>query len=168
MLNVKLNTVYYHQGKYTIYLDHETKFYFTNRRKANDFLVQLSKKMDEAVLFISEALSDLTEFYNLYSLADEDYKFKFEVKTSIDYLNNRIAWVTQRHDSTNSQAIVIQSINGCYRELTQAFSCIKDKAAQRNDTLTKRRCELRLDIIDMYSHNYLHSDFGYQAQMKAV
>lgn len=168
MLNIKLNTVYYQQGKYTIYLDHETKFYFSNKRKAQDFLVQLSHKIDKSMLFISETLTDLLEAYNLYNLADDDYKFKFEVQNSIEYINNRIAWVTQRHDSTNSQAIVIQSINGCYRELTQAFSLIRDKAAQRNDTIAKKRCELRLDIIDMYSSNYLHSDFGQQVQMKVI
>jgi hypothetical protein len=168
MLKLKLNTVYFHDGKYTIYLDKETKFYFSNKRKAQDFLTQLSKRIDQSLLFITESTSQLTEFYNLYSLDDDDYKFQFEVKNCLEYLNNRIAWVTHRQGSDNRQAIVIQSINGCFRELTQAFSLIHDKAARRNDTLLKRRCELRIDIINMYSENYMHSDYREQAQMKAV
>jgi hypothetical protein len=153
MQKVKLNTIIYSEGKYSIYLDPETRYYFSNKRKAQDYLRLLSVQTDKAILFITEALDRLTEFYNLYNLADSDYEFKFKVKSCIDYLNNRIAWISERHGSENSQALIIQAIHGCYSELIQAFTLIHDKAATRNDTILKKRCALRIEIIEMYADN---------------
>jgi len=151
MQKIKLNTVTYHNGKYLIYLDRETKVYFTNKRKAQDFLTQQGQRTDKALLFISETLTTLTDFFRLYNLADYDYKFKFEVKNSIDFISDRISYVTERCGGDNRQALVMQAINGCYRELVTAFTAIRDKAIERNDALLRRRCELRIEIVNLYS-----------------
>lgn len=151
MQKIKLNTVIYHNKKYVVYLDRDTKVYFTNKRKASDFLTQQGQRTDKAILFISETLTTLTDFFRLYNLADYDYKFKFEVKNSIDFINDRITYVTERTGGDNRQALVMQAINGCYRELVGGFTAIRAKAIERNDALLRRRCELRIDIINLYS-----------------
>ena len=153
MQKVNLNTITCVKGKYVIYLDRDNKFFFSNKRKAQDFLTQFSKKLDMALLFIIEHLDTLTEFSNFYNLADSDYKFKFEVKISIDYINNRIEWINEHTASENRQEFVIQAIHGCCAELLQAFTLIHDKAATRNDTIQKKRCALRVEIIEMYAAN---------------
>jgi len=70
MQKIKLSTITYYKGKYVIYLSSDVKYFFSNKRKAQDFLSQLSKKLDIALLFVIENLHSLTEFYNLYNLAD--------------------------------------------------------------------------------------------------
>jgi len=169
MQKIKLNTILYYQGKYIIYLDAQTRLSFTNKRKAQDFLRTISARIDKAHLFITEAYSDLSEFYNLYNLADDDYKFKFEVKSSLDFISNRLAWISERRRGENSQALTIQAVHGCYSELIQAFSLIHDKAAQRNDHLLKRRCSLRMELTEMYSETLLIlSESTNQLKLKAV
>ena len=153
MQKIKLNTIIYSEGKYSIYLDADTHYFFSNKRKAQDFLRLVSEHIDKAHLFITEALTTLESFYNLYNLADDDYKFKFGVRNGIDFINNRIVWISERRRGENSQALVIQAIHGCYNELIQTFLLIQDKAAERNDHLLKKRCALRVEVIEMYAEN---------------
>lgn len=171
MQRIKFNTITYSKGRYSVFLDSETRYYFSNKRKAQDFLTAQSQRNDMAFLFISEYLTDLTGLYNLFNLGDSDYKFKFTVKDGIDYLNNRIAWMTQHHSGENYQAFVMRDLKGCYSELSAAFTALRDKAAERNDTITKRRCDLRCEIVKLYSQqlfNVRSEAAGSRAQMKVV
>lgn len=170
MQKIKLSTITYSKGSYIVYLSADVHYYFTSKRKAQDYLTQLSQRLDMALLFIVESLDKLTEFYNLYNLADSDYKFKFGVKNGIDYLNNRIAWISERHGTENSQAFIISAINGCYSELIQAFSLIHDKAAERNDTILKKRCALLMEVTELYADTLyiIKSQDTNQVKLKAV
>jgi hypothetical protein len=172
MQKLKFNTISYYRGKYTVFLDSDTRYYFSNKRKAQDFLTAQSQRNFMAFLFISEYLSDLSAFYNLYNLGDAtDFEFKFKVTDVIAYLNNSIAWMTQHHAGENNQPFVMQKLKGCYSELSAAFTLIRDKAAERGDTILKRRCDLRIDIVKLYSQqlfNVRSEAAGSRAQMKVV
>lgn len=155
MQKIKLNTVVYSNGRYVVYLDRDTRCYFTNKRKARDFLVQQSQRNDMAFLFITEALSSLIEFFSLFNIADSDYEFKYKVKNCIDYVQGRIEWISKQRTSDNVQALTMQYIVGCYSELVTGFTLIRDKAAARNDNIAKRRCELRIELVRLYSQQLI-------------
>jgi hypothetical protein len=119
---------------YIVYLDNENKFSFTSKREANYFI---------------------NEFYRLYYLADKDFEFKYNISNSIDFINNRLIWVSSHEGSQNHDTILFHSIINCIDELLTAFSLMQKKAVSRNDAITRRRCCLRSNVIGIYKDNIL-------------
>jgi hypothetical protein len=155
MNKIVLNKPLLLNKKYVVFFDSDNKFVFRNKREATDFIVKVGKEIEESVLFITEEFNHLEEFYRLYYLADKDYKFKFTLGNSIDFLNNRLAWMLSREGSPNHDAIVFQAIISCIEELKTAFLLMQEKAAQRKDTITKRRCALKVHVIEIYIERFL-------------
>jgi hypothetical protein len=154
MNDTKLNGPIYCNKKYTVFLDSDNKFTFKNKRIAQDFITHVQHMIDEATLFISEKLNILEEFYRLYYLADRDFKFKFAIANSISFINNRLEWFTSRRGSDNYDTILFTSLINCFDELYEGFQSMERKAAQRKDTITKRRCSLNMNIIRMYRDEF--------------
>jgi hypothetical protein len=152
--------------KYVVYFDSENKFSFNNRRQANDFIVRVGKEIEQSILFITEEFNSLEEFYRLYYLADKDFKFKFMMNNSVDFIQNRLAWMHSHEGSPNHDVILFQSILNCLEELKSAFRIMFEKASCRKDTITKRRCELKIHLIDMYNEQFL--SIGIKPQMNTL
>jgi hypothetical protein len=150
-----LNRPFLYKSKYVVYFDEDNRFTFTDKRQACDFIMRVAREIDQAIMLISEELTVLDQFYRLYCLADKDYKFKFTIDQSIDYLNNRLTYIYTHHGSENYNVILYQSIVGCIKELHESFSLLHDKAGKRRDTITKRRCSLKMHITDLYLNNFL-------------
>jgi hypothetical protein len=131
---------------------------FKNRRKAEDFIRRIARESDKTLLLITENLNSLQEFYRLLNLADRDYKFKHLVCSSIDFINNRINWIGDNLGSTNHDPILFRSLIGCIEELQTGFSLVEEKAARRKDTITKRRCSLKIEILKLYVNQLLKCD----------
>jgi hypothetical protein len=155
MNKIILNRPIYLNHKYVVYFDVDNKFIFHNRREAQDFIVNVQKEIGEAILFITEEFNSLEEFYRLYYLADKDYKFKYLLDNSVDFLNNRLAWMNSREGSPNHDVILYSSVINCLYELKSAFQIMHDKAAMRKDTITKRRCALKIHILNIYQKDFL-------------
>jgi hypothetical protein len=155
MNKIILNRPIFFNNRYFVYLDTNNKFSFRNKRETQDFIVQVGREMDEAILFITEKFNLLEELYRLYYLADKDYKFKFQISNSIDFLNNRLAWMQSHEGSPNHDAILFQAEVTCIEELKTSFACMRDKAATRKDTITKRRCALKLHLLEIYHKEFL-------------
>jgi hypothetical protein len=158
MNNIRLNKPFFSNKNYIIYLDSENKFLFKNKREANDFLTKLNRQVDESVLLITEKLNSLEELYRLYLLADKDYKFRFEINNSIGFITNRLDWMSDHSGSQNHDAIVYQGILGCFSALISSYNLIAEKAAKRNDVITKRRCALKIDLIILFREKLLAKD----------
>jgi hypothetical protein len=150
MLKIKLNKPVYFDKKYVVYLDSSNKFSFKNKRQAEDFIRKISKESDRTLLFITENLNDLECFYKLFNLLDNDYKFKHLASNVISYVDNRITWISERSGSENHDAILFHALLTCLQELRTGFALVEEKALQHKDTLTKKRCALKADIIKMY------------------
>jgi hypothetical protein len=150
MNKIVLNKPLLLNKRYVVYLDSENKFSFSNKREAQDFIVFVGKEMDEATLFITEKLNLLSELYRLYFLADKDYKFKFQINGSIEFLNNRLSWMQSHEGSTNHDTILFHGVIDCIQELNTPFTVMGEKAAARRDTITKRRCNLKSHLLEMY------------------
>lgn len=163
MNDVKLNKPLYCDKKYVIFLDSNNRFVFNSQRAAKDFLVRISQEIDKAVLLITEELNTVTQLYRFYRLSDTDYKFKYNVGNNIDFIHNRLAWIDEHSDSTNHDTIVFQSLINCFYELIESFNCCKAKAAQRKDTINKRRCALKTDILKMYLKSF--TDIGIKPEV---
>ena len=123
--------------------------------EASDFIIRVGREIDQAILFITEEFNCLEEFYRLYYLADKDYKFKFTISNSIDFLNNRLSWMLSHEGSPNHDVIVFQSVLNCLDELRDAFILMGGKASSRKDTITKRRCVLKVHLLDIYYNNFI-------------
>lgn len=141
--------------KYVVYFDSENKSVFRNKREAEDFIVRVGKEIEESILFITEEFNSLEQIYRLYYLADKDFKFKFEMDNSVDFLNNRLAWMLSHEGSQNHDVIVFQAILSCMEELRTSFHAIREKAAKRRDTITKRRCALKIHMIEIFRDRFL-------------
>ena len=155
MNDVKLNQPVYCNRKYLVFLDSENKFSFKNRRQALDFIVSISKLIDESILLVSEEVSSLEELYRLYYLADRDYKFKYDLSNNLSFINNRLEWISTRKGSENHDTILFTSLINCFDELICGFLIMEGKAAQRRDTITRRRCALKAKLIRMYKEQLL-------------
>lgn len=158
MNDIKFNKPLCVNRKYVVYLDSENKFAFNNKRKAEDFIRRIARESDRTLLLITEELNDLQNFYRLYNLGDTDYKFKHLVSGSIDFINNRIEWIGAHSGSTNHDAIVFSGLMGCINELQSGFGLIEEKAAERKDTITRRRASLKIDILKLFADQLLRID----------
>lgn len=166
MNDCKLNKPLYLDKKYVIFLDSNNRFVFSSKRKAEDFLTRISQGLDEAVLLITEELNTVTQLYRFYRLSDQDYKFKYNVGNNIDFIHNRLAWIDEHHGSENNDTIVFQSLINCFNELIQSFEGCKQKAIQRKDTINKRRCAMKIGILNMYLKGF--SDIGIMPQVNQL
>jgi len=155
MNRIVLNKPMLLNKRYIVYLDSESKFSFNNKRDAQDFIVSIGREIDQAILFITEEFNLLEEFYRLYYIADKDYKFKFLMNNSVEFLNNRLSWMQSHEGSPNHDTILYHAVISCIEELKTAFAIMQEKAACRRDTITKRRCALRSQIIEMFHEKLL-------------
>lgn len=155
MNKIILNKPLLLNNSYVVYFDSDNKFLFKNKREASDFITRVSMQIDQSILFITEEFNSLEEFYRLYYLADDDFKFKYLMDNSVDFLNNRLAWMLSHTGSPNHDSIVFNGIVNCINELHDAFSLMFGKATRRRDTITKRRCALKLHLIEIYKNNFL-------------
>lgn len=158
MNDIKFNKPQYINGQYVVYLDSENKFSFKNKRAAEDFIRKIARESEKTLLMIAESLNDLQSFYNFYALADTDFRFRYLVNSSIDFIKNRLAWISEHTGSENHDAIVFAGLIGCIKELQTALAMIEEKAAERKDTITKRRCALKIEILKLFSENLLKVD----------
>jgi hypothetical protein len=150
MNKIVLNKPLLLNKRYIVYLDSDNKFSFSNKREAQDFITEVGRKMEEAILFITEKFNILEEFYRLYYLTDKDYKFKFQKSNSTEFLNNRLTFIQSGEGSPNHDTIIYHAIISCLEELETAFCIMQAKASCRKDTITKRRCALKIHLIQMY------------------
>lgn len=155
MNKIVLNRPMLLNKKYVVYFDSDNRFMFKNKREASDFIVRVGKEIEQAMLFITEEFNHLEEFYRLYYLADKDYKFKFLMNNSVDFINNRLAWMQSHEGSPNHDVIVFQAVVNCLGELRDAFTLMMDKAARRKDTITKRRCALKVHVLNIYNERFI-------------
>jgi hypothetical protein len=142
---------------YAVFFDSDNKFLFKNKRDAADFIVKVGREIDQAVLFITEEFNALEEFYRLYYLADTDYKFKYLMDNSVDLISNRLAWMQSHSGSPNHDTILFNAIIICIDELHDGFSLMLDKANKRRDIITKRRCALKMHLIEIYKKSFMSS-----------
>jgi len=155
MNNITLTKPLLIKGKYHIYLYSNTKFVFTDKRKANDFLTKITRGMEQAILFITEEQARLNEYYRLYYLADRDLKFKLKMKDSLEEIDNRLNFMNDRSTSLNFDTIMFSAIVLCLNELNESYTCLMVKAAQRKDALLKRRSSLHLRLLELYTKSFL-------------
>jgi hypothetical protein len=155
MNNIILNKPEYINKKYVVFLDSENKFSFPSKRKAEDFIVHIEKVINQAILFITEEFNSLEEFYRLYYLADKDYKFKFLISNIVDFISNRLEWMHTHEGSRNHDTILFHAVIACIEELKSGFAIMYKKAAARKDTITKRRCELKEHLLDIFQESLL-------------
>jgi len=157
MNDVKLNNPIYCNRKYTVFLDSQNKFSFKNKRQALDFIVRISKLIDESILLVSEEVNSLEELYRLYYLADRDYKFRYDLNNILSFINNRLEWFTTRSGSENHDAILFTSLINCFDELIYGFTSMENKACRRRDTITRRRCALKAKLVRMFKEQFFSS-----------
>ena len=141
--------------KHVVYFDRDNKFSFSSKRDALDFIVKVGREIEQSILFITEEFNSLEEFYRLYYLANKDYKFKFLMNNSVDLINNRLEWMHSHEGSPNHDVILFHSIITCIEELCVAFALMQNKAGARKDTITKRRCALKLHVINIYHEKFM-------------
>lgn len=156
MNDPKLNRPIYRNKKYLVYLDTDNSFEFKNKREAQDFIVRVQHEVSESILLITESRNDLQSFYSMFFLGDKDYEFKFKVKASIEYIDNRLEWIGE-HSGTyvNYTAMMFNNLRGCFTEVLDGYARVMRKAAERKDTLTKRRCMLRSHLLKLYESELL-------------
>lgn len=154
MLKIKLSPPSVVNKKYVVFIDRETKQTFTNRRSALDYITKIENELNEALLFINENYSNISNFYRTYFLADRDYKFKYEVEDAFGLINNRLSYIAIHSESENYNSIISNAINICFENLIVAGDLIDLKARHRYDMLTKRRIELYRKIIIQYQESY--------------
>lgn len=172
MLKVKLSSPFYSKNKYVVYLDSDVKREFSNKRSAETFKVIIEHELNQALLFINEEFSTLTQFYRCYFLADRDHRFKYEVENCFDLVDNRLKYVSIHTASINYNALIVQAINISFEELKNVCGLICKKSITRYDTITKHRIELQARIIDNYIKGFkefnVSSVFENQLKVKTI
>lgn len=155
MLKIKLPPPVFLHNKYEIFIIENVRKSFSNKRIAEDFIRKFEQVFTESVLFINEEYSNLHSFYRTYFIADRDFKWKYEVETSFNFINNRMQYISIHTHSANYNTMIHQAILNCISELLDVCGLICRKANQRYDCITKNRIQLRHTIIELYRNEVL-------------
>lgn len=172
MLKIRLQPPFYTNRKWCVFLNFGLRKEFPNKRAAEDLTRQMEAELSQALLFISEEYSKITEFYRVYFIADRDYRFKYLVENSFGYVDNRLNFIISSDNfSPNHNTFVHQAIINCLTELLNVCTLISKKALQRYDCLTRNRIELRIRVIETYLDQLnliVRATYSKQPILKAV
>lgn len=80
MFHVNLSRINIINGKYCVYLDGENRYFFSDKRKAQDFLRQLSERFTEALVFVNDEYCQVNEIYRQYFFILDDFKMRYEIE----------------------------------------------------------------------------------------
>ena len=73
MLKIRLDKIERQDNKYLVFLDSENKYFFENRRKAENFLILISKRLTDTLVYINEEYTAAEAVYRQYFFIIEDF-----------------------------------------------------------------------------------------------
>jgi len=161
MLKVRLKSVIALKKKHIVYLDSENRYEFSNKRKAKDFLIHVSKEMTVCLFFLNEEFLELSKYYRHYFLND-DHHLRQRIQSSVDFIDHNIDSILRNGASTspgvedNRNTYTIKAIEGCFFELLSVYKLLIGISKKRMDPFTRQKIELRYRITELYMIDFKH------------
>jgi hypothetical protein len=154
MLKVKVNKIVKIGKKYCVFLDSDNKFYFDNKRKAEDMLRFISKELDSALFFLNEEYCEIEKIYRQYYFEDDDFKFRFSLQNSLECIRNRMNACLLQPETENRNTIVYKALEGSFLELLSVYKTLENKSISRCDTVTRKRLQNKYRIVELYMTDF--------------
>lgn len=154
MLKIKLERISRDGKDYIVFLDREKSFRFTNKRKAEDFLRQVNKDVNEAYLFISEEYLVLETMYRYSFAFMPDHETRFAIENSLSFLRNRLDALLIFKNTKNKNYFIVKGLEMMLLELLTVYSLYGKIFISRNDVHSRKRCDLRIHVISLYSAEF--------------
>lgn len=163
MFRVKLSKISTGPNGYCVYLDREKKYYFSNRRKAQDFLRYLSKRFTEALVFINEEYCQVYNMYRQYFFILEDFEVRYQIENSLSYIKDKVTLLLFRNGSENYNSHVTVGIENMLFELKLVYSKLNDVSISKGDTTIRHKIGMKSHILDLYLNDF--RDFEIEIQI---
>lgn len=150
MFKIKLKRINCINGKFVVFLDSDNRYEFDNKRKAKDFLNVISERLTQTLVFINEEYCAANDIYRQYFFILKDFKQRFLIEASLDYVKNKISLLLFRGDSENRNTIVILGVEGMLFELKSVYRQFEDIAISRSDTAIRHKIGTKCRILDLF------------------
>ena len=140
---------------YTVFLDRGSTFRFTNKRKAEDFLCKVNKRLNEGYLFISDEYLLIEGIYREMYQYISNYENLFRLKNSLDFLRNRLEAIPVHPETENKNYFIVTFIETSLLELLSVYRDMKEeKWISRRNTALMHRLDLRCRILSLYCKEF--------------
>ncbi len=153
MLKITLQPPIYRNKKYEVFIDRGFKKTFTNKREAADFITQVEKQLNEALLFVNEYFNIIHAFYRTYFIADRDYEFKYKTESCFAAITEKLNYISSRTEGTNYNTFIVRALTISFDSLMEACELIDKKSRSRYDMLTRRRIALYKKLAGLYERS---------------
>lgn len=154
MIKIKLNEIFKENGKYIVQLDHENRFEFENKRLAKDFLNKIEKELTNILVFINDEYCCVHEMYRQYFFILEDFKRRYNIESSIEFIKDKITLILFRSGGENRNYIVTNGIENMLFELKSVYSLLNHVAISRSDTTIRHKIVTKCRVLDLFLKDF--------------
>jgi len=150
MLVIRLEKISVYNHKYWVYLDSENNYSFVNRRVASDFLIAVSKRFTDTLVFINDEYCQAEVIYRQYYFMIEDFKLRQTIENSLEFIKSKLALILFRCGGENRNSLVINGIENMLFELKSVYKHLEDVAISRSDTGIRHKIATKTRIMDLF------------------
>jgi hypothetical protein len=156
MLKIQLEKIEEYQGKYIIFLDSENKYSFQNKRKAEDFLTLVSKRLTDTLVFINEDFTVAETIYRHYFFTIEKFKTRFQIEHSLDFIREKMSALLYRTGGENRNTLVFTGIENMLFKLKSVYANLNEVVISKSDAGMRHKIAVKLRILDLYMADFKH------------
>jgi hypothetical protein len=150
VIKINLKNIENYESQYWVYLDSENKWSFRNKRTAQDFLTKISNDLTNDLVFINDEYCSVNEIYRQYYFIINDFKIRWDIENSLDFIKNKISLILFRSGGENRNTLVIGGVESMLFELKAVYKYLEDVAISSNDTVIRHKIATKDRIIDLF------------------
>lgn len=156
MLKIQLEKIEEYQGKYIVFLDSENKYYFVNKRKAEDFLTLISKRLTDTLVFINEDFIVAETIYRSYFFNIEKFKTRFQIEHGLDFIRDKLSSLLYRTGGENRNTLVFVGVESMLCKLKTVYSNLNEIVISKSDAGMRHKIAVKMKILDLYMADFKH------------
>lgn len=156
VIKINLKNIENYKSQYWVYLDSENKWSFTNKRTAQDFLTKISNDLTNDLVFINDEYCSVNEIYRQYYFIINDFKIRWDIENSLDFIKNKISLLLFRTGGENKNSLVISGIENVLFELKAVYKYLEVVSISSNDTVIRHKIATKDRIIDLFIMDFKH------------
>jgi hypothetical protein len=141
-------------GMYEVFLGTSMRYKFDNKRHAKDFLRQVSKDLTESYLFISDEYLNCEKQFRYFFTAIDDYKVKYQLNNSLEYMRNRLDAVLIMPETENKNYLTVKTLESLLLELISVYSQLEQVAISRSDSPSRQYANMRCRVVNLFTLDF--------------
>ena len=160
MQKIKLNRIWENhpkKGVHTVCLDHEHKWEFTQRKKADEFLVKVSNYLTRGLEILNSKYIEAFTIYRRIIFAIDHPFMRVSIQRSVDGINKQFDWILDQTNweiTSDRQGAIFPKMNLIYESIYSMLSQIRTVADRRNEIILKHEIDGLITQLEIFSREY--------------